>query len=97
MDKKEPKTKGRKKKITKCLNIADFTRPPSYRRSQRNKNKKAKRRENIPLAAPPRKENKTVFNVEPTFVDDAVEDIVPLTKSKTSVARKYASTNPGYW
>ena len=88
------KTYPRKKKITKPLNLADFT-IPGYRRKKK-KTKKARRRiDKIPLTLPPRKPHKKSF--EPTFAGDPVDDIVPLRKSKTRAARKYASTNPENW
>ena len=55
MDKKAT-TKRRKheKKITQLLNLADFMRPPGYRRSQRRKKKKnlKNRRDPYPLPLP---------------------------------------------
>ena len=91
------KTYPRKKKITKPLNLADFT-IPGYRRKKK-KTKKARRRRiyKIPLTLPPRKPHKKTLSVEPTFAGDPVDDIVPLRKSKTRAARKYASTNPENW
>ena len=83
MDKKSPrKRRKNKKKITKPLKLADFVRPPGYRRSQRRKKKKPKKQKR-PL--PPRVRNR---------VED---EIVPLRKSKTRAARKYASINPENW
>ena len=79
------KTYPRKKKITKPLNLADFT-IPGYRRKKK-KTKKAR--------TPPRTPHKKTLSVEPTFAGDAVDNIVSLRKSKTRAARKYASTNPG--
>ena len=90
------KTYPRKKKITKPLNLADFT-IPGYRRKKK-KTKKARRRiDKIPLTLPPRKPHKKTLSVEPTFAGDPVDNIVSLRKSKTRAARKYASTNPGNW
>ena len=90
------KTYPRKKKITKPLNLADFT-IPGYRRKKK-KTKKARRRiDKIPLTLPPRKPHKKTLSVEPTFAGDAVDNIVSLRKSKTHAARKYASTNPENW
>ena len=90
------KTYPRKKKITKPLNLADFT-IPGYRRKKK-KTKKARRRiDKIPLTLPPRKPHKKTLSVEPTFAGDAVDNIVSLRKSKTRAARKYASTNPENW
>ena len=96
----KPKTYSRKKKITKPLNLADFT-IPGYRRKKK-KTKKARRRiDKIPLTLPPRKPyrkpHRKPLSVEPTFDDDAVDDIVLLRKAKTCAARKYASTNAGHW
>ena len=91
MDKKSlRKRRKNKKKITKPLKLADFVRPPGYRRSQRRKKKKPKKQKR-PL--PPRVRNR----VEATFGDDVVDEIVPLRKFKIRAARKYASTNPGNW
>ena len=70
---------------------------PGYRRKKK-KTKKARRRiDKIPLTLPPRKPHKKTLSVEPTFAGDPVHDIVPLRKSKTRAARKYASTNPENW
>ena len=75
------KTYPRKKKITKPVNLADFT-IPGYRRKKK-KTKKARRRiDKIPLTLPPRKPHKKTLSVEPTFAGDPVDDIVPLKKSK---------------
>ena len=73
----KPKTYSRKKKITKPLNLADFT-IPGYRR----KNKKTKKKQGESTDTPTQ-------SVEPTFAGDAVDDIVPLRKAKTCAARKY--------
>ena len=80
------------KKITKPLNIADFTRAPSYRRR-----KIKKPRKKIPLPTPPQKPHKKIYKVNPTFDNSPVDDIFPLRKARTGAARKNASTNPGYW
>ena len=80
------------KKITKPLNIADFTRAPSYRRR-----KIKKPRKKIPLPTPPQKPHKKIYKVNPTFDNSPVDDIFPLRKARTRAARKNASTNPGYW
>ena len=91
MDKKAPrKRRKNKKKITEPLKLADFVRPPGYTRSQRRKKNKPKKQKR-PLPPPVRN------RVEATFGDDVVDEIVPLRKSKTRTARKYASTNPGNW
>ena len=91
MDKKAPrKRRKNKKKITEPLKLADFVRPPGYRRSQRRKKKKPKKQKR-PLPPPVRN------RVEATFGDDVVDEIMPLRKSKTRTARKYASTNHGNW
>ena len=80
------------KKITKPLNIADFTRAPSYRRR-----KTKKPRKKIPLPTPPQKPHKKIYKVNSTFDNSPVDDIFPLRKARTRAARKNASTNPGYW
>ena len=80
------------KKITKPLNIADFTRAPSYRRR-----KIKKPRKKIPLPTPPQKPHKKIYKVNPTFDNSPVDDIFRLRKARTRAARKNASTNPGYW
>ena len=91
IDKKAPrKRRKHKKKNTQPLNLADFVRPTGYRRSERMKKKKPKKQKR-PLPPPVRN------RVEATFGDDVVDEIVPLRKSKTCAARKYASTNPGNW
>ena len=74
MDKKAPrKRRKNKKKITEPLKLADFVRPPGYRRSQRKKKKPKKQKR--PLPPPVRN------RVEATFGDDVVDEIVPLRKS----------------
>ena len=80
------------KKITKPLNIADFTRAPSYRRR-----KTKKPRKKIPLPTPPQKPHKKIYKVNPTFDNSPDDMIFPLRKARTRAARKNASTNPGYW
>ena len=93
MDKIAPrKRRKHKKKITQPLKLADFVRPPGYRRSQRRKKKKKPKKQKRPLP-PPAPRNR----VEATFGDDVVDEIVPLRKSKTRARRKYTSTNPGNW
>ena len=44
----------------------------------------------------PRKLHKKIFQVEPTYDDQALSDIRPLREFKARPARKYASTWPGY-
>ena len=90
------KTYPRKKKITKPLNLADFT-IPGYRRKKKKTKKARTRIDKIPLTLPPRKPHKKTLSVEPTFAGDAVDNTVSLRKSKTRAARKYASTNPENW
>ena len=93
MDKKTPKKRGKnKKKITQPLNLADFVRHPANGRSQRRKKKIKPKKQKRPLPPPPARNR-----VEATFGDDVVDEIVPLRKFKTRVARQYASTNPGNW
>ena len=79
------------KKITKPLNIADFTRAPSYRRR-----KIKKPRKKISQPTPPQKPHKKIYKVNITFDNSPVDDIFPLRKARTRAARKNASTNPGY-
>ena len=43
-----------------------------------------------------RKPHKKIFQVEPTYDDQALSDIRPLREFKARPARKYASTWPGY-
>ena len=44
-----------------------------------------------------RKPHKKIFQVEPTYDDQALSDIRPLREFKARPARKYANTWPGYW
>ena len=88
----KPKTYSRKKKITKPLNLADFT-IPGYSRNKK-KTKKARRRiDKIPLTLPPRKPHKKTLSVEPTFAGDAVDDIV-LPVLTLDIGEQYK--NPAY-
>ena len=74
MDKKAPrKRRKNKKKITEPLKLADFVRPPGYRRSQKRKKKKKPKKQKRPLPASPARNR-----VKATFGDDVVDEIVIL-------------------